>query len=101
MMPPDSFLWESNQSAAWNVKVPPLGSHSRSWHKYGESIALMLCIQCAWADFLELEGLGDSQCPIEGLMEADFLGMLPEGQAEGGAQGSGGASSSSAGPARP
>lgn len=51
----------------------PLASHSRSWQEFSGLIALMLCVQLAWADYLVLEGLGEDRCPLKGLLNRDFV----------------------------
>lgn len=71
-MPPKGYLWKNNSSGCWYSKVPPLGSHSRSWRKHSDGTALLMCVQCAWRDFLELEGLCETLCPIPGFLDRDL-----------------------------
>lgn len=79
LMPPGSFLWRHNSQGTWNSRAPPMSTCSRSWRKYSEPVALALCIQQAWRDYLLLEGTPEQDCPVQELLDRDFLesGLLP------------------------
>lgn len=71
-MPPGAFLWKHNSQGTWNSRMPPLHVCSRSWRKYGERIALALCIQAAWRDYCILEGNPEADCPLQQVLDQDF-----------------------------
>lgn len=66
-LPPGAFLWRAWGTSCWIARLPPHGSHSRSWHEHGHGGALRLVLQCVWEDWLSDEGLGKDACVVKGL----------------------------------
>ena len=69
MMPPESYLWVDRGGQAWFTRVPPMRSQPRYWRREGsEYNALIRALKDAWAQWLSLEGMEESECPVDGLM---------------------------------
>ena len=72
MTPPDSYLWVDRGGQAWFTRVPPMKPQPRYWRREGsEYNALCRALKDAWAQWLSLEGMEVSECPVEGLMDLD------------------------------
>ena len=69
---PDSYLWVDRGGQAWFTRVPPMKPQPRYWRREGsEYNALCRALKDAWVQWLSLEGMEVSECPVEGLMDLD------------------------------
>ena len=66
-------LWRANSyssTGGWYSRVGSLPSFSRGDRAHGGSnMAMLLCIQNAWDEWLTVKGLGKDACPIEGMWD--------------------------------
>ena len=67
LMPKDGFIRRNRTDGAWACRVPPHPQFQRSWAKHGEGQALELCITMAWRQHCRLQGIAESECPMQGL----------------------------------
>lgn len=69
MCPPGAIIWSSKGIGNWQGHFPPFPRVSRQWSKYTEPVALRLVLQNLWSHYLDVNGLGKSDCPIPGLFD--------------------------------
>jgi len=66
-LPPGAYIWRSWGQRCWIGRCPPLGSHSRTWLQYGQLRAARIVVKRCWADYLAMNGLPMTDCPIIGM----------------------------------
>jgi hypothetical protein len=69
MCPPGAIVWSGKGIGNWQGHFPPFPRVSRSWAKYSEPVALQLVLRDLWKNHLDVNGLGKSDCPIQGLFD--------------------------------
>lgn len=71
--PEGASLWMSKAEGNWqgHYKLGFFSRVSRSWKKYGESIALKLTLRHLWECHCKHHGLSRDACGIEGLWDDD------------------------------
>lgn len=73
------YIWRANREGAWCARLPPFGCASRSVAKYGERLAVLLCLRHVWTQYSDLHGVPEGDIPIEGLFGPDFESGLAAG----------------------
>ena len=69
MCPPGAIIWAGKGIGNWQGHFPPFPRVSRQWSKYTEPVALQLVLRNLWGHYLDKNGKGKSDCPIQGLFD--------------------------------
>ena len=77
--PPGGSIWRANKKKAWMSHMPPWPRHSALFATHGHRQAALNCVADNWRKYLDLQGLGHDQCPVEGLLQGQDV--LPEASA--------------------
>lgn len=67
LTPPGTSIWRNNASMGWCGHCKPFRRVSKPASTHGHRGACLWVLRTVWAQWLELQGLGETSCPIRGL----------------------------------